>query len=275
MPSYILPFNADPLKGYPDELINQSLQRLTDKEFIRGAKLNTDDKWKLLSIIHRLQGLGDGGFISMKKALQMITRSNITPESHSIPMTLLDTFVDNAHLGLIRSKVPTGDELGLRFYLGRPSPRHEYTVVIVPMKGPIPPAGQPRNRLLEEEKRFFASSGVPFFALASAVSATISKSAVDCKQLVTLKDPVHAVYFSDAEFMKLYDSMKKGKATEMQIYYAINDTKQLTTVIIFYDKDGNPVVSDAVAALAVAGICFDQGDLIPPPDPVTDSELEP
>src|SRR5262245_3273920 len=118
MPSYILPDGVTPLDKFPDTEIKEGLKKfgITGSSF-NEYKLSYNDKWDLFKFLERFAADSDGQPIPPELALQRCDYFMGNPRIIEILKPDFDKFW--AKVQLLKAKVPSGNDMGLRFYVGR------------------------------------------------------------------------------------------------------------------------------------------------------------
>lgn len=206
------------------------------------------------------------------------------PRNYKIPYSSdLSSFISRS-LNLLSEylKNNPGYELAFRFYLGHNGladvKDRRYQIVIVPVCSKRDAAGV-IDHSLDREASVFASTGLPFMAIAlycdktGAKKAEISNDVNFCGNLILNKDdmpagnPTLLVYHTFSDFNGFEAGLSTTPANPkdaLKLEFGRTAAGRLTLLIEF-DSLAGPIMSSFHGA---AGYVFDQGDLIPPPKPV-------
>lgn len=277
MPRYIVAKDS-----FPELMDNQIaatqilLSNGTKKTNSHG--LSKTEVWNMVDAI--LQTALGGGIISFIEAQRMIDRFLPERKRLIVSRETVQNFLNKISADLESDStppiaVPSDFDLGLRFYVGKNSATTHRTVV-VPVAGPRPAPGSPRRHEYEQEPTLFINAGKPFFGLVPALldsggTGSIETDTSIAHEHIMNKDEsgVEMVYFLLEPF-RLIISKLNGQYRNMLISFARtgDSSGNLTLVLMFLDEKGDPVFfEDSKTATKLAGVCFDQGDLMPPPPP--------
>ncbi len=266
MPKYFLPIGASPFNDSLESKIFEAFSETFEFSQKKFKNLNLEQKWEIANAFFAANPLVNGNIIPFTTAIEMMGRFQSAPKTFKIKKETLLAF--QAKIADLAKSLPANHELGLRFYLGTDG-NAKYDMVIVPMCGPITQPGTPRDRYKEKEKSFFPDTN-PFFALVASADA-VSTNVADCEDLISTpeEDGTIIAYFLYEIFLKFISDLQKDKEyTHLYLCFGRTIKQELTIIMMFLDKDGNPLYSSGIySGINMSGICLDQGDLIPPPFP--------
>ena len=240
---------------------------LNSKSFI--GDFTNQDRQTISGILSSFFFAAYGNFISSKTAGAMRDAFDENPNSFTIKKKTYDDFVkelDDLHT---KVAIPANHEWGLRFYFGNISDT-QYSIVIVPAHG-LAPFGDDHSE--DVEKGLWSSYG--FFGLVPSLDSILHKLS-DCGNLIpnTDKSTIRLAGFPWISFKAFTDSLEKAKYEEMQFTFGrwLGGKDELTVIITAFDSVGNNVIIQT--GRPIVGMCYDQGDLIPPPPtPVPDTSF--
>ena len=203
----------------------------------------------------------DGDVLSFTEALGQIIAFEGFPLYYKIPWSVFTGFVERA----AALTVPSGNELGYRFYLGSKNSQTNLNIVVMPVYGPLTAPDAYRSHEDEKEESFVTS----FFSLViSGDKIGIEEITENAAAFIYNKiDSEHFVqYHSQLAFSAFINNLEEEVTpSELMINFGVSDG--LTGLIFFIlDDKGNPMTSsNGRIPEPKIGIAFDQGDLIPPP----------
>lgn len=228
--------------------------------------------------------------ISFLTAQRMTNKFDYDQDSYLIPIEILNVFVEES-IKLAENFQGNTYSLAFRMYVGHdnnPSERKRvYNLVIVPVCTLLRPGGSVIHS--EDKEQTLFGSPNNFFALALSEEDNIrvvrgTDGIGICSRLLANKDdvgaiPTQLIYHTHDDlsaFQKGLDINKEVHFVEIKFARtidAIDPTKdnRLTIIIEFVNAGTGPVESTVTdSERTVNGICFDKGDLLPPP-PLVDS----
>ncbi len=241
------------------------------KEKVRSLETFNENTNNELSDLFETFLLRAGGqYISVQKARKMQQAFNQEPNSITVLRAAIKDFVSKVGSLINGIPLPTDYEWGVRLYVGFDDGGN-YGIVIVPAQG-LKPFGSNTTEYVEKGLWSFDH---PFFALVPSKSGIIYDIG-SCGDIIKNKDTMATGYntevvsFSWDNFDKVISDFEHENYATIDFTFArIDDSKNLTITIEAFDQAGNPVVVQT--GKPVLGICFDQGDLIPPPSPIPDT----
>ena len=269
MPKYFLPAGTTPLDKVSHEKISKIFDSLSIPESKGSLNLAFDQKLHLSDLFFQLSGIGDGQIVTFPEALATINRFSpnnpSTIRSYLIDKSVVDEFKDMvADLENV-APIPDGNDVGFRFYLGIDA-NNVHQIVIVPVYGLTPSAGGLRDRENEKEKHFFADRNKEHFALIASQNRVAVNRVGECFDLIRNKDPKgkEVLYFSKIEMYEFMNGLIDTNYDEMFLNFGRTEEHGFITAVMTFLKNGQPI-NYKRTGVTIEGICFDQGDLIPPP----------
>ncbi|MBO9659220.1 MAG: hypothetical protein J7527_10390 [Chitinophagaceae bacterium] len=234
------------------------------------GKLSLPNKNAIISILSQTRSLNfinsDGRVIGLPDAIRRMRAFNDTPEGFFLDKELVLQFLQ--HVDALQDKVPSGYEMGLRFYIGQKSDvaDNDYETAIVPMYGKkrISSAIQ-RDRTDEVEQGLHTPPMETLALIPSADTIVIKRAQV--------LNYVSRVGAGDRKIMYLlYENFRSfilgnGAYSKLWLIFGrevIGTERPATILLMRLDEGGQPVPSSIPGS--PVGVAFNQGDLMPPPD---------
>lgn len=239
------------------------------------AKLTAKER-ELFSRAVQLMALEDGQMIPFEDAARQIALISTGGRPLEIVLAGSDFFEFLVKAGkhpLPADFDPNKYEKKLHFYLGKRDGGTDFNMVIVPAFEKEEET--PTTDHYIEARSFNAAN--PFFAyIMSDGIANISEIQEDCKGFVLVKDtlptPVSAtqvVSFSYKNFTEFNANLILQPPTKFFLQFGrIHQDGNLVIILSFLD--GNGPIRSRITTPASQGVCFDKGDLIPPPNDAKD-----
>ncbi|MCX6316707.1 MAG: hypothetical protein NTW29_05425 [Bacteroidetes bacterium] len=211
----------------------------------------------------------DSDFISEFRAEKMKAAFDENPNLLETPRALLEVFLKRVDDLVKNIPIPAEHDWFLRFYLGFDMD-NKYGIVVIPYHG----LKGGKNHDEDVENRLW-SKKYTFFALVPSLNV-ISTVVAQCQAVVENKDSsgILLAYITLDSFKELITNFTAGDFVKIVFSFAriFDDANKLTIITTAFNAyDKYVIVNTEKTSI---GICYDQVDLIPPPNgPVPDTSL--
>jgi hypothetical protein len=238
--------------------------------------------------------------ISTEQAQEFEDKFVSKRKRYFIPNDILNKFIKKSEELIDAFRTATGDtdhDLAFRMYLGHDGAGisdRTYSIVIVPIATLKVFTNPVLRHSHDKEKTLFANAGRLFFALVLTVVDGAPKIELrectedgagclhiieECKKMLINEDENGpTLIFHTHQDM---DNFIKGLAPNpgtmvksLEVEFGRNDKDRLIVILTFFSDSGD-IVFSSFNSSNFSGICFDEGDLIPPPPgAIADSYLK-
>jgi hypothetical protein len=270
MAKTVLAPNVSKLKNLSTAQIIEKLKNDAGINVKPSGEEFTDIQVKGLDAFLDLSAPYDGSdFITHFRAEKMKAAFNENPNFLETPKALIDVFLQRVDDLMTKVPIPLTHEWYLRFYLGFDK-NNAYGIVVIPYHG----LKGGKDHSEDVEKGLWTATN-PFFALVPSLGI-ISTDVGQCRAVVEHKDPsgILLAYIALISFKDLIMNFAIGNYVKVVFCFAriFDDANKLTIITTAFDAYDQFVIVNTIKTSI--GICYDQVDLIPPPNaPVPDTSL--
>lgn len=263
------------LETFPDK------DRLRDKMY----SFKDEDRNEILAIINEYYADSDGDVVSVIDAINQMKNFEDDPTQICIDDLIIGTFINDVKL-VDLSSFPN-HEMAFRFYFGHekplvptPTKRNKYGVVVVPICSPLVAPGVGRDHRLDLEATLFSTFTTqrPFALTISDLAKGISYDTTLWARIAANKDHLsitELTYYSLEQFDNFRNGVNAVDRVKMCLFFARKSKGgSINCIVSFFDSQDIQLSSSFLrSGIKTVGAFFDQGDLIPPPSPVSDKSF--